>query len=98
MLVTFQSRIQFARKVQKYGDAFSKSSSIYMIINFPPMCHNMFRYLIVIRYHWTIHVSGTWVVLTAVLQHVSQWANGQFIVIYQNLMSWLVVKHLIFAA
>ena len=26
--VTFQSHIRFARKVQKYGDAFSKSSSI----------------------------------------------------------------------
>ena len=26
--VTFQSDIRFARKVQKYGDAFSKSSSI----------------------------------------------------------------------
>ena len=25
---TFQSHIRFARKVQKYGDAFSKSSSI----------------------------------------------------------------------
>ena len=28
MRVTFQSHIRFARKVQKYGDAFSKSSSI----------------------------------------------------------------------
>ena len=28
MQVTFQSHIRFARKVQKYGDAFSKSSSI----------------------------------------------------------------------
>ena len=28
---SFQSHIRFARKVQKYGDAFSKSSSIYMI-------------------------------------------------------------------
>ena len=27
--VTFQSHIRFARKVQKYGDAFSKSSSIW---------------------------------------------------------------------
>ena len=27
--VTFQSHIRFARKVQKYGDAFSKSSSIF---------------------------------------------------------------------
>ena len=26
--VTFQSHVRFARKVQKYGDAFSKSSSI----------------------------------------------------------------------
>ena len=30
MLVTFQSHLRFARKVQKYGDAFSKSSSIYI--------------------------------------------------------------------
>ena len=30
MGVTIQSHILFARKVQKYGDAFSKSSSIYM--------------------------------------------------------------------
>ena len=29
MRITFQSHIRFARKVQKYGDAFSKSSSIY---------------------------------------------------------------------
>ena len=29
--VTFQSHIRFARKVQKYGDAFSKSSSIYIV-------------------------------------------------------------------
>ena len=28
--VTIQSHIRFARKVQKYGDAFSKSSSIFM--------------------------------------------------------------------
>ena len=30
--VTFQSHIRFARKVQKYGDAFSKSSSIQFVI------------------------------------------------------------------
>ena len=30
--VTFQSHIRFARKVQKYGDAFSKSSSIYCAV------------------------------------------------------------------
>ena len=30
--VTFQSHIRFARKVQKYGDAFSKSSSIYCTV------------------------------------------------------------------
>ena len=29
--VTFQSHTRFARKVQKYGDAFSKSSSILYI-------------------------------------------------------------------
>ena len=29
--VTFQSHIPFARKVQKYGDAFSKSSSIQLV-------------------------------------------------------------------
>ena len=30
--VTIQSHIRFARKVQKYGDAFSKSSSIYQLL------------------------------------------------------------------
>ena len=29
--VNFQSHIRFARKVQKYDDAFSKSSSIYKL-------------------------------------------------------------------
>ena len=29
MQLTFQSHIRFARTVQKYGDAFSKSSSLY---------------------------------------------------------------------
>ena len=29
MRASFQSHIRFARKVQKYGDAFSKSSSIF---------------------------------------------------------------------
>ena len=32
MRVTVQSHKQFARKVQKYGDAFSKSSSIFSSI------------------------------------------------------------------
>ena len=32
MPVTFQSHIRFARKVQKYGDAFSKSSSILHMV------------------------------------------------------------------
>ena len=31
--VTFQSQIRFARKMQKYGNAFSKSSSILEICN-----------------------------------------------------------------
>ena len=30
--VTFQSHIRFARKVQNYGDAFSKSSSILTLL------------------------------------------------------------------
>ena len=33
--VTFQSHIRFARKVQKYGDAFSKSSSIFYLLTSP---------------------------------------------------------------
>ena len=33
--VALQSHIRFARKVQKHGDAFSKSSSIFvMVINY----------------------------------------------------------------
>ena len=35
--VTFQSHIRFARKVQKYGDAFSKSSSICFMFAFVMM-------------------------------------------------------------
>ena len=31
--VTFQSHIRFARKVQNYGDAFSKPSSILTVVN-----------------------------------------------------------------
>ena len=42
--LTFQSHIRFARKVQKYGDAFSKSSSIYVLLIISPRWGVRFTY------------------------------------------------------